>query len=49
MNQQYFDIVMQGGPIPGSSLTSDPDNPAPYERPPEYTNVHEALSGFFQR
>ena len=21
MNQQYFDVVMQGGPIPGSSLT----------------------------
>jgi hypothetical protein len=47
MNQQYFDVVMQGGPIPGSSLTSDPDNPAPYERPPEYTNVHQAAQWMF--
>jgi hypothetical protein len=29
-------------PIPGQSLTTDPENPAPYERPPEFTNVHEA-------
>jgi len=47
MNQQYFDVIMKGGPIPGSSLTSDPDNPAPYERPPEYTNVHEAAQWLF--
>ena len=47
MNQQYFDVIMQGGPIPGSSLTSDPDNPAPYERPPEYTNIHEASQWIF--
>lgn len=47
MNQQYFDVIMQGGPIPGSSLTSDPDNPAPYERPPEYTGIHEASEWIF--
>lgn len=47
MNQQYFDVIMQGGPIPGSSLTSDPDNPAPYERPPEYTGIHEAAEWIF--
>lgn len=47
MNQEYFDVIMQGGPIPGSSLTSDPDNPAPYERPPEYTNIHEASQWIF--
>lgn len=29
-------------PIPGQSLTTDPENPAPYERPPEFTNVHDA-------
>jgi len=29
-------------PIPGQSLTSDPENPAPYERPPQFTDVHEA-------
>ena len=47
MNQQYFDVIMKGGPIPGSSLTSDPENPAPYERPPEYANVHEAAQWLF--
>jgi len=49
MNQQYFDVIMQGGPIPGSSLTSDPDNPAPYERPPEYTGIHEAAEWIFSK
>jgi hypothetical protein len=29
-------------PIPGMSLTNDPENPAPYEQPPQFTNVHEA-------
>jgi hypothetical protein len=38
---------MQGGPIPGSSLTSDPNDPAPYEQPPEYVNVHEASEWLF--
>ena len=31
-----------GRPIPGQSLTNDPENPAPYEQAPEMTNVHEA-------
>jgi|TARA_B110000908_G_scaffold39678_1_gene47933 hypothetical protein len=29
-------------PIPGQSLTNDPDSPAPYEQPPRFTNVHDA-------
>lgn len=29
-------------PIPGQSLTNDPESPAPYEQPPKFTNVHEA-------
>ena len=29
-------------PIPGQSLTSDPNNLAPYEQPPRYTTVEEA-------
>ena len=37
----------KGRSIPGQSLTSDPDNPAPYERPPEYTSVHEASEYIF--
>ena len=31
-----------GRPIPGQSLTNDPENPAPYEQAPEMTNIHEA-------
>lgn len=33
MNEAYFQEVLRGGPIPGSSLTADPENPAPFERP----------------
>jgi len=28
--------------VPGISLTSDPENPMPWERPPEYTDYHSA-------
>lgn len=30
-----------GRPIPGQSLTNDPDSPAPYEQAPRFTNIHE--------
>jgi len=30
-------------PIPGQSLTSNPDEPRPFEGPPEFTNFKEAL------
>jgi hypothetical protein len=33
--------------LPGQSLTRDPDNPAPYERAPEFTNVHKAIEYLF--
>jgi hypothetical protein len=32
-----------GKPIPGQSLTSNPDEPRPFESPPEFTNFKEAL------
>ena len=32
-----------GRPIPGQSLTSNPDEPRPFESPPEFTNFKEAL------
>ena len=35
-------------PIPGQSLTSDPDNPMPFERPPQYTTVEAALEHYFE-
>ena len=28
--------------IPGESLTNDPENPAPFEKAPTFTSVHEA-------
>jgi hypothetical protein len=34
-------------PIPGESLTSDPNTPRAWERPPEFTDVNEALKDIF--
>lgn len=34
-------------PIPGQSLTNDPDTPLPYEQPATYTNRDDALQYFF--
>ena len=34
-------------PIPGQSLTNNPDEPYPWEKPPTYTNLNEALYGLF--
>ena len=36
------------GPIPGQSLTTSPDNPQPYERPPSYTTLEEASYSIFE-
>ena len=34
-NQEAVDAFAQAGrPIPGQSLTSNPDEPRPFERPP---------------
>lgn len=50
MNQEYIKAVTQlGRPIPGQSLTSNPDNPAPYEKPPEFTSVHAASEFIFEK
>ncbi len=44
MNKDVYlnEVSKMGRPIPGQSLTSDPENPAPYEQAPQFTNVHEA-------
>ena len=34
-------------PMPGQSLTNDPENPAPYEKPPQYTQLADALDYYF--
>lgn len=36
-------------PIPGESLTNDPNNPYPFEQSPEYTDRTEALEYLFKR
>ena len=43
-NQEAVDAFANTGrPIPGQSLTSNPDEPRPFEGPPEFTNFKEAL------
>lgn len=44
MDEQTYmtEMSKMDRPIPGMSLTNDPDNPAPYEQAPKFTNVHEA-------
>ena len=46
-NQQQIDMAqtskMFGAPIAGQSLTNDPENPAPFEKPPEHTALHPTL------
>ena len=43
-NQEAIDALVNAGkPIPGQSLTNDPDQRYPWENPPEYTNYREAL------
>jgi hypothetical protein len=39
---QAIEDILFDAPIPGQSLTQSPDNPMPYERPPEYTNLEKA-------
>lgn len=34
-------------PVPGESLTADPENQRPYEKPPEYSNVESAMAAIF--
>jgi hypothetical protein len=43
-NQEAVDAFANTGrPIPGQSLTSNPDEPRPFEGSPEFTNFKEAL------
>lgn len=37
------------GPIPGESLTSNPDTPMPYEKPAEYTSAEKAVEFIFNQ
>ena len=47
-NQEILDYLGQmNGPVPGQSLTNNPDEPYPWERPPVHTNLNEALYSLF--
>ena len=35
------------GPIPGQSLTSNPNEPTPWEKPPRHTTLNSALYSLF--
>ena len=44
LSQETMELVDPfSKPIPGQSLTNDPDNPYPWESPPEFVNVNAAI------
>jgi hypothetical protein len=48
-NQEVFDHLGKfEGPIPGQSLTSNPDEPQSWEQPPEHVTLNSALNGLFE-
>jgi len=50
MNEDILRInVEKRFPIPGMALTEDPDNPAPNERPPEFTDIHDCIKHIFTK
>ena len=48
-NQEVLDHLGKfEGPIPGQSLTGNPDEPQPWEQPPENVTLDGALNGLFE-
>lgn len=46
--EEYLQLnAKMGRPIPGQSLTDDPNNPGAYERQPEFTSIHSASEYIF--
>jgi hypothetical protein len=42
-NEEFLQFrSTMGRPIPGQSLTNDPENPLPFEQAPRFTDVHDA-------
>ena len=39
--------MMEANAIPGQSLTQDPENPMPWETPPEFTDIQEYVDATF--
>jgi hypothetical protein len=53
-NQQLDEAFFKAGtsfesPIPGQSLTNDPDSPAPFEKAPKFTERTEVLEYYFEQ
>jgi hypothetical protein len=46
-NYEGFDVDPFDAPIPGESLTNSTDNRRPWEQPPKYTDINEALQETF--
>jgi len=47
-NQEILDYLGQmNGPVPGQSLTNNPDEPYPWEKPSTYTTMNEAMYSLF--
>jgi len=48
-NQEVLDHLGKfEGPIPGQSLTGNPDEPQSWEQPPEHVTLNSALNGLFE-
>lgn len=51
INEEGLNLALEGvnigRPIPGQSLTNSPEEPYPWEQPPKYTNIKEALHEIF--
>ena len=48
-NQEVLDHLGKfEGPIPGQSLTGNPDEPQAWEQPPEHVTLNSALNGLFE-
>tara|TARA_R100001129_G_scaffold156602_2_gene119872 strand:- start:746 stop:1261 length:516 start_codon:yes stop_codon:yes gene_type:complete len=47
-NEELYKVAFNR-PIPGESLTRDPDDPLPCEKPAEYTTVKEASEWIFEQ
>jgi len=48
-DQEFREFGMRTSrPVPGQSLTHNPETPQPYEGPPEFTDKQEALEHFLE-
>ena len=49
MDKPVSSAITLNRPIPGQGLTNDPENPYPWERPPEFTELEEGVQYVFGR